>query len=130
MRIEFEPWEGHPIFTMYSLNAAKGSWGFGVLIHPIYRLPEKSFLTTYHTKDPYSLISRVELTEDKRGFLNATVYYSLGGMENSNRFPCQWESESTLRVLGFGRNLGERLDLKKVDGKPVLIYSGIQFLGE
>lgn len=130
MRIEFEPWEGHSIFTMYSLNAAKGSWGFGVLIQPDHSLPEKSFLTTYHTKDPYSLISRVELTEDKRGFLNATVYYSLGGMENSNRFPCQWESESTLRVLGFGRNLGERMDLKKVGGKPVLMYSGIQFLGE
>lgn len=130
MRIEFEAWEGTPIFTMYSLNAAKGSWGFGVLVKPDYRLPEKSFLTTYQTKDPYSLISRVELKEDKRGFLNATVYYLLGGMENSNQFPCQLESESTLRILGFGRNLGERVDLKKVDGKPVLVYSGIQFLAE
>ncbi|MCT8333531.1 beta-lactamase family protein [Leptospira sp. 85282-16] len=130
MRIEFETWEETPIFTMYSLNAAKGSWGFGVLVKPDYRLPEKSFLTTYQTKDPYSLISRVELKEDKRGFLNATVYYSLGGMENSNQFPCQLESESTLRILGFGRNLGERVDLKKVDGRPVLVYSGIQFLGD
>ncbi|TGL87575.1 class A beta-lactamase-related serine hydrolase [Leptospira congkakensis] len=128
MRIEFEPWEGTPIFTMYSLNASKGSWGFGVLVKPDYRLSEKSFLTTYQTKDPYSLISRVELKEDKRGFLNATVYYSLGGMENSNQFPCQWEQESTLRILGYGRNLGERIELKTVDGKPRLVYSGIEFL--
>ncbi|MCW7494354.1 serine hydrolase [Leptospira sp. 2 VSF19] len=129
MRIEFEPWEGHPIFTMYSLNAAKGSWGFGVMIQPNHRVPEKTFFTTYQTNDPFSLISRVELKEDKRGFIHATVYYSLGGMENSNQFPCQLESESTLRILGFGRNLGERMDLKKVDGKPVLMYSGIEFLG-
>lgn len=130
MRIEFEPWEGNSIFTLYSLNAAKGSWGFGVLVRPDYRLPEKSFFTTYKTKDPYSLISRVELKVDKRGFINAKIYYLLGGMENTNQFPCQLESESTLRILGFGRNLGERMDLKKVDGKPVLVYSGIQFLGE
>lgn len=130
LRVEFETWEGERIFTLYSTEAPKGSWGFGLFFQPDHKLPDLSYFTTYHTKDPYSLIPRVELIKDKRGFPVTIVTYSLGGMENTVTLPCTMESSTTLRILGYGRNLGEKIELKTVDGKPRLVYSGIEFLGD
>ncbi|MGE8721532.1 serine hydrolase domain-containing protein [Leptospira terpstrae] len=129
-RIEFETWEGEKIFTLYSRDLAKGSIGFALHFQPDQPLPDKSYFTTYQTNDPYSLIPSVELKKDKRGFPFAIVTYSLGGMENTISLPCKMESPTTLRILGFGRNLGEPMELKTVNGKPVLVYSGIEFLGK
>lgn len=129
-RIEFETWEGEKIFTLYSRDLAKGSIGFAFHFQPDQPLPDKSYFTAYQTNDPYSLIPSVELKKDKRGFLFAIVTYSLGGMENTISLPCKMESQTTLRILGFGRNLGEPMELKTVNGKPVLVYSGIEFLGK
>ncbi|MBM9548994.1 beta-lactamase family protein [Leptospira sp. 201903074] len=129
-RIEFETWEGEKVFTLYSREVAKGSIGFALLFQPDQKLPDKSYFTTYQTNDPYSLIPQVELKKDKRGFLASTVTYSLGGMENTVTLPLKMESPTSLRILGFGRNLGERMDLKTIDGKPRLVYSGIEFFGD
>ncbi|TGM59076.1 serine hydrolase domain-containing protein [Leptospira vanthielii] len=129
LRVEFETWEGEKIFTLYSTEASKGSWGFGVYFQPDNQLPDETYFTTYQTKDPYSLIPRVELKKEKLGFPVAIVTYSLGGMENAVTLPCKMESSKTLRILGYGRNLGEKIELKTVDGKPRMVYSGIEFLG-
>ncbi|XDD54824.1 serine hydrolase domain-containing protein [Leptospira sp. WS4.C2] len=130
LRVEFETWEGERIFTLYSTEASKGSWGFGVYFQPDHKLPDETYFTTYQTKDLYSLIPRVELKKEKLGFPVAIVTYSLGGMENTVTLPCRMESSKTLRILGYGRNLGEKMELKTVDGKPRMVYSGIEFLGE
>lgn len=129
-RLEFEPWEGEKVFTLYSADFVKGSIGLAVLFEPDHKLPDKTFFTTYQTNDPHSIIPRVELNKDKRGFLLATLDYSLGGLGYSVTFPCKLESPTTLRILGYGRNLGERMELKTVDGKPKLVYSGIEFWGD
>lgn len=126
-RIEFETWEGEKIFTLYSRDLAKGSIGFALHFQPDQPLPDKSYFTAYQTNDPYSLIPSVELKKDKRGFPFAIVTYSLGGMENTITLPCKMESPTNLRILGFGRNLGELMELKTVNGKPRLVYSGIEF---
>lgn len=129
-RLEFEPWEGEKIFTLYSADMTKGSIGFAHRFQPNQKLPDATYLTSYQTKDPHSIIPRVELNKDKRGFLLATIGYSLGGLGYSIASPCLLESPTTLRILGYGRNLGEKIELKTVEGKPRLVYSGIEFLAD
>ncbi|TGK82483.1 class A beta-lactamase-related serine hydrolase [Leptospira noumeaensis] len=129
-RIEFETWDHEQIFTLYSTNMVKGSLGFAHRFQPNQNLPAESYFTRYSTKDPHSLIPRVELAKDKRGFLLFSINYSLGGLSYSTTLPCQMESATNLRILGYGRNLGERLEIKKFAEKPVLVYSGIEFIGD
>ncbi|PJZ46619.1 serine hydrolase domain-containing protein [Leptospira brenneri] len=129
-RLEFEPWEENKVFTLYSSSLTKGSIGFAFRFEPDHKLPDSSYFTTYQTKDPVSIIPRLELKKDKRGFLLVTIHYSLGGLGYSSTLPCQMESATNLRILGYGRNLAEKIELKKVDGKPRLLYSGIEFSTE
>ncbi|XDD43352.1 serine hydrolase domain-containing protein [Leptospira sp. WS60.C2] len=127
MRIEFETWENQPIFTLYSKDLPKGTAGIGVKFSPDHRFPEEPYFGNFVTKEPYAIIPKLKLEKDKRGFPLLTIYYTLGGMENSIQVPCQWESENTLHILGYGRNLGERVILGTKDGKPFLQYSGGEY---
>ncbi|TGK46610.1 serine hydrolase domain-containing protein [Leptospira bouyouniensis] len=127
VRIEFESWEGNPIFTMYSKGLPKGTAGIGVKFTPDNRFPEEKYFGTFLTKETYAIVPKLKLEKDKRGFPLLTIYYMLGGMENTFQVPCQWESNNTLRILGYGRNLGERLLFGEKDGKPVLLYSGGEY---
>lgn len=127
VRIEFESWEGNPIFTMYSKGLPKGTAGIGVKFTPDNRFPEEKYFGTFLTKETYAIVPKLKLENDKRGFPLLTIYYMLGGMENTFQVPCQWESNNALRILGYGRNLGERLLFGEKDGKPVLLYSGGEY---
>ncbi|MGV3666138.1 MAG: serine hydrolase domain-containing protein [Leptospira bouyouniensis] len=127
VRIEFESWEGNPIFTMYSKGLPKGTAGIGVKFTPDNRFPDEKYFGTFLTKETYAIVPKLKLEKDKRGFPLLTIYYMLGGMENTFQVPCQWESNNALRILGYGRNLGERLLFGEKDGKPVLLYSGGEY---
>ncbi|MCW7464802.1 serine hydrolase domain-containing protein [Leptospira levettii] len=124
MRIEFETWEGNSIFTLYNKDLPKGVAGIGVKFTPNNRFPEEKYFGTFVTKENYAIIPKLKLEKDKRGFPLLTIYYALGGMENTLQVPCEWEGEGTIRILGYGRNLGERFVLSEKDGKPVVLYSG------
>ncbi|MCW7469832.1 serine hydrolase domain-containing protein [Leptospira kanakyensis] len=130
LRLEFENWDQDKIFNLYSPDMVKGSLGFAHKFQPNQNLPEESYFTRYSTKDPHSLIPQLGLEKDKRGFLLLSINYSLGGLSYSTTLPCQMESATNLRILGYGRNLGERVEIKKFAGKPVLVYSGIEFIGD
>ncbi|TGM47623.1 class A beta-lactamase-related serine hydrolase [Leptospira biflexa] len=127
IRIEFESWEGNPIFTLYSKGLPKGTAGIGVKFLPDHKYPDSQYFGTFVTKEPYAIIPTIKLEKDKRGFPLLTIYYMLGGMENTIQVPCQWEGGNTLRILGYGRNLGERIELGEKDGKPLLLYSGGEY---
>ncbi|XDD47113.1 serine hydrolase domain-containing protein [Leptospira sp. WS39.C2] len=126
-RVEFETWEGNPIFTLYSPDLPKGTVGIGVKFNPDQRFPDSMYFGDFVTKEPYSIVSKLRLEKDKRGFPLLTIYYLLGGMESKIQVPCQWETNDTLRILGYGRNLGEKLTLGKKEGNPVIYYSGEEF---
>ncbi|TGL55971.1 class A beta-lactamase-related serine hydrolase [Leptospira kemamanensis] len=124
MRVEFETWEGSTIFTLYAKGLPKGTTGIGVKFSPDNHFPNSDYFGIFLTKEKYAIIPKLKLEKDKRGFPLLTIYYHLGGMENSIQVPCQWESKDTLRILGYGRNLGETLLLDRREGKPSLRYSG------
>ncbi|TGM83886.1 serine hydrolase domain-containing protein [Leptospira levettii] len=127
LRVEFETWEGNPIFTLYSKDLPKGVAGIGVKFTPDNRYPDAQYFGTFITKEPYAIIPKLKLEKDKRGFPLLTIYYALGGMENTVQFPCQWEGDNTLRILGYGRNLGEKLTIGTKEGKPLIQYSGGEY---
>ncbi|MCG6147912.1 beta-lactamase family protein [Leptospira levettii] len=127
IRVEFETWEGNPIFTLYSKDLPKGVAGIGVKFTPDNRYPDAQYFGTFITKEPYAIIPKLKLEKDKRGFPLLTIYYALGGMENTVQVPCQWEGDNTLRILGYGRNLGEKLTIGSKRGKPILQYSGGEY---
>ncbi|TGM36151.1 class A beta-lactamase-related serine hydrolase [Leptospira levettii] len=127
LRVEFETWEGNPIFTLYSKELPKGVAGIGVKFTPDNRFPDTQYFGTFITKEPYAIIPKLKLEKDKRGFPLLTIYYALGGMENTVQVPCQWEGDNTLRILGYGRNLGEKLTIGTKEGKPLIQYSGGEY---
>ncbi|EOQ89117.1 beta-lactamase [Leptospira yanagawae serovar Saopaulo str. Sao Paulo = ATCC 700523] len=127
MRVEFETWEGNSIFTLYDKDLPKGVAGIGVKFTPDNRFPDTKYFGTFFTKETYAIIPKLKLEKDKRGFPLLTIYYELGGMENSIQVPCHWESQNTLRILGYGRNLNETVTLGIKNQKPILIYSGGEY---
>ncbi|TGL59982.1 serine hydrolase domain-containing protein [Leptospira jelokensis] len=127
MRVEFEVWEGNSIFTLYDKELPKGAAGIGVKFTPDNRFPDEMYFGTFFTKEPFAIIPKLKLEKDKRGFPLLTIYYELGGMENFIQVPCQWESQNTLRILGYGRNLGETFTLGIKNERPFLFYSGGEY---
>ena len=126
-RIEFESWEGNSIFTLYSKDLPKGMAGIGMKFTPDHRYPDSKYFGTFVTKESYAIIPKLKLEKDNRGFPLLTIKYLLGGMENSLQVPCQWERENSIRILGYGRNLGEKITFGFKEGKPVIQYSGGEY---
>lgn len=127
LRVEMETWEGEKIFTLLSNEIPKGSLGIATQFQPDSYFPESEFFGTYESSDRYAIIPKIKLIRDKREFSAITITYALGGMENEITLPCKLESSNRLRILGYGRNLGEQMELVKKNGKQFLRYSGIEF---
>lgn len=128
MRIEFEDFGKEKIATFYTEDIQKGNLGVAFLFEPNQKLPDPKYLTTYRSLDKFAIMPKIQLSQDRRGFVLATIYYSLGGMESSVGLPCSMESDSRLRILGYGRNLGEALTFGTKNGKSILVYSGEEYV--
>ncbi|TGL56410.1 class A beta-lactamase-related serine hydrolase [Leptospira ognonensis] len=127
LRVEWETWEGEKIFTLLSEEIPKGSLGIATQFQPDPYSPDSDFYGTYQSSDPYAIIPKIRLNRDKRGFSAITITYALGGMENQITLPCKLETPDQLRIHGYGRNLGEQLELSVKNGKQFVQYSGITF---
>jgi CubicO group peptidase (beta-lactamase class C family) len=127
LRVEFEEWKGEKIFTLYSEENPKGIFGVATRFESDFKFPKKEFFGVYKTKDPFALTPKIMLEKDDRGFTKLTVYYMLGGMENRATFACKLDQAGNLRILGNGRNLGERLLLNDSGKGLTILYSGYEF---
>ncbi|MCZ8343635.1 MAG: serine hydrolase [Leptospira sp.] len=127
LRVEFEEWKGEKIFTVYSEESPKGMLGVATRFEPDFQYPKREFFGNYKVKDPFALTKKIKLENDKRGFVKLAVYYSLGGAENEASFACRVDSDGNLRILGYGRNLGEKLVLKESEKGLKILYSGYEF---
>jgi len=122
--------ENEPLIAVSSNKIALGYLGIGEKIHPLAE--DKAWISKKGSYSPpnkseWSMIQKIKLDYNSKGFYDFHLEMKLSGMKIKQEFQAQPISNTTMKILGKGRNLGENF---QIDSEGVLHYSGYRMIKE